>query len=257
MSEVNNKQLFISHSSADNDIADQIYRFFESKRIVCWMDKYDIVPGVPYARAIMEGLEECPAFVVLLSSNSIESDDVLNEIDQAHAYKKLLIPVFLESDLKLPQDFSYYLKRRQWIYLNDSLENCIDEICEALSSNLGLKFDDSESRDNVVANGSGQCYLLKIKPNEDCMVLVDGDDMGIAEHEKTTKFELRPGEYEVICRCIKTNEEIELDGIVISNKDLLRKPEFKKECVKEEIPSIVGKVKDIEKTITSLSKLWL
>ncbi len=127
----NSKVVFISHSSADNNISEQMYNALESRGVGCWMDRFDIVPGIPYARAIMNGIEKCDAFVVLLSSSSVRSDDVLNEIDNAHALKKQLIPVFLE-EVELPKDFSYYLNRWQWITYKHDFDSLVKEICCAL-----------------------------------------------------------------------------------------------------------------------------
>lgn len=79
------------------------------------MDGYlDITPSTPYACAIMEGITKSSAMVVLYSRNVSTSDDILNEIDQAHSSKIALFPYLLD-DSMMSQEMSYYLKRRQWI----------------------------------------------------------------------------------------------------------------------------------------------
>ncbi len=218
----NSKVVFISHSSADNNISEQIYNALESRGVGCWMDKFDIVPGIPYARAIMNGIEKCNAFVVLLSPNSVKSDDVLNEIDSAHNLKKQLIPVFLEG-VELPKDFSYYLKRRQWIVFDKSVDTVVDSICEALSKLLGISFDSSKLDNQVQPIAP---YNLKIKPNLDCNVFIDEDDRGIAKADTITRFALSPGEYTLSCVSTIQKIRLDMDDVVITNGDVLRKPEF-------------------------------
>lgn len=108
------KKVFISYSRKDSFVAQEVYRFLGNKGIPCWIDIYDIQPGTPYARAIMQGLRESSAMIVIYSKNTNDSDDILNEIDQAHSSKIAIYP-FLLDDSEMSQELSYYLKRRQWI----------------------------------------------------------------------------------------------------------------------------------------------
>ena len=108
------KKVFISYSRKDSFVAQEVYRFLGNKGIPCWIDIYDIQPGAPYARAIMQGLKESSAMIVIYSKNTNDSDDILNEIDQAHSSKMAIYP-FLLDDSEMSQELSYYLKRRQWI----------------------------------------------------------------------------------------------------------------------------------------------
>lgn len=135
------KKVFISHSSADAKISDSLYRFLEQNGVGCWLDTHDLTPGIPYAKGIMQGLQACEAMVILISAKSIESSDVLNEIDQAHAAGKILFPVFIE-EVELPYDFRYYLARRQWITAYDDRQKAFDDLLAALV-NLGV--DHSET----------------------------------------------------------------------------------------------------------------
>lgn len=107
---------FISYSSKDEKIAFKIVNAIESTGHTCWIAPRNIPYGTPYARAIMEGIYECDAFIVLITDNSIKSEDVLNEVDNAHASKKRIIPVRLTETL-LSRELNYYLSRTQWLVL--------------------------------------------------------------------------------------------------------------------------------------------
>lgn len=121
--------IFISYSSIDKDIAFKILDEIESAGRKCWIAPRNIPYGTPYARAIMDGIEECSTFMVLITENSIRSEDVLNEVDNAHAQKKRIIPVRL-SDVALPKEFNYYLSRTHWAILKP---NNLSKITELLN----------------------------------------------------------------------------------------------------------------------------
>lgn len=104
---------FISYSSKDS-FPLEVCKFLENEGIKCWIAPRNIFPGPPYARAIMRGIEASDIILVFISKNSLQSEDVLNEIDNAHGLKKTIVPIFIE-DAELTPEFNYYLKRKQWI----------------------------------------------------------------------------------------------------------------------------------------------
>lgn len=140
---------FISYSSKDKDIAFRIVNAIESAGYTCWIAPRNIPYGTPYARAIMEGIDECDTFIVLITDNSIESEDVLNEVDNAHAIKKAIIPVKL-TETMLPRELNYYLSRTHWMTLDPHEP---EKILESL--NLKKKsepfFQESQLNDNAVS----------------------------------------------------------------------------------------------------------
>lgn len=110
--------VFISYRTTDSrppEIAD----FLEQNGIRCWIAPRNIPAGTPYAKAIMDGMKQSEVFMVFISKASLASDDVLNEIDNAHRLKKTLIPVFIE-DVKMSDPFGYYLNKTQWVNLYDN-----------------------------------------------------------------------------------------------------------------------------------------
>lgn len=114
---------FISYSTKDNAPL-RLCNSLEKSGASCWIAPRNIRPGTPYAKAIMQGIEESDTFLVCISSNSIISDDVLNEINGAHKLKKTIIPVFIEP-VRLNQELSYYLDRKQWVNLYDGEQPAI------------------------------------------------------------------------------------------------------------------------------------
>lgn len=121
---------FISYSSKDKMPLEVCYAL-EQRGARCWIAPRDIQKGVPYARAIMKAMEEAETVLVFISASSLGSEDVLNEIDNAQGMKKPIIPVFIEK-VELNSEFSYYLKRKQWVEGYRGLNECVSELMEAL-----------------------------------------------------------------------------------------------------------------------------
>lgn len=78
------------------------------------MAPYDIPAGSSYAHVINDALENCSCFILLLTNASQESQYVEREVERAIAYKKVIIPVQLES-LELNSGFRFFIGSSQII----------------------------------------------------------------------------------------------------------------------------------------------
>ena len=125
--------VFITHSHSDNAIAKEVYDFFCENHIRCWLDTIDIPMGVPYAKAIMDGLHSCDSLLVLYSKNSVNSHDMLDEIQEAHTTNMRIIPFLLDKTPLMGQ-FRYYLARRQWVEAYPDYRVQLGKLLEALKN---------------------------------------------------------------------------------------------------------------------------
>ncbi len=119
-------KVFISYSTKDK-LPTQICMEFERRGVKCWIAPRDIPKGMPYARAIMNALSKSETMLVFISSNSLKSEDVLNEIDNAHGMNKTIIPIFIEK-VNLTPEYSYYLKRKQWVNYDGNIVSLLQEL---------------------------------------------------------------------------------------------------------------------------------
>lgn len=126
---MNSHKVFISYSHHDSRTAESLYEKLESVGCEPWIDIHCIGPGEPYARAIMKGLAASECVVVIISRESMASEDVLNEIDQAHKDKKWIIPYLIDA-IKLNPEFSYYLSRKESVSVNQGLDVLVEKIIE-------------------------------------------------------------------------------------------------------------------------------
>ena len=98
--------VFISHSSHDRKIADQVCQTLEGARLRCWIAPRDMGAGRNWSEAIIDALEGARAMVVILSAGSNDSQQVLREITLAAEKKLPIIPLRVdESPVAKPLQF--------------------------------------------------------------------------------------------------------------------------------------------------------
>lgn len=108
------QDVFISYATLDKHIADAVCATLESNKIKCWMAPRDILPGVDFAESIINAIEQCRVFVLILSKNSSISPHVLREINKA-ASSSIAILSFIIEEVTLSKSMEYYLSTDHWL----------------------------------------------------------------------------------------------------------------------------------------------
>jgi hypothetical protein len=75
-------RIFISHSSHDRQLADDLAELFRIHYIETWYSKRDILAG-PWEPEIYKGLDQCDSFLVILSDDALQSQWVRKEVELA------------------------------------------------------------------------------------------------------------------------------------------------------------------------------
>ena len=124
---------FISYSSKDKNIADNLCAKLEQNGIKAWYAPRDV--SGPYAAAISEAIDKAKYFIVILSQNSIASEHILNEIDLAfqNLSQGMRIKPLRIDDTMFTPSFKYYLSRQHWMdATNPPLEERLTEFVQNL-----------------------------------------------------------------------------------------------------------------------------
>ena len=127
------KQLaFISYSSKDKNVADNLCAKLEARGIRVWYAPRDVGAG-DYASSIVNAISNCTKFIVILSKNSLQSNHVLNEIDLAFSQLQRgvkFLPLRIDEE-EIGPSYLYYLSRQHWMdaYL-PPLEKRLDEFAD-------------------------------------------------------------------------------------------------------------------------------
>jgi len=85
--------IFISHVEEDSSIALQIAGALEAKGYRTWYYERDSVPGPAYLAQMGEAIEESQAVVLVISPQSVGSNQVTTEVVRAHEANKAFIPL--------------------------------------------------------------------------------------------------------------------------------------------------------------------
>ena len=79
-----NEIVFISHSSADNDVTRKIYERLEKRGIRCWFDRAeldtDASQSIDYGDAIVRAIKNASVFVLIFTANANRSVDIRREV---------------------------------------------------------------------------------------------------------------------------------------------------------------------------------
>lgn len=166
---VDKSLVFISHKQGiDNEIALYLYEELTQRNFEVYLDLM-MRPGVDYKAAIKENLDKADFFIVLVSSDSNESDWVREEVFQANERNKTagrpaLIPVRIGMDAQLYNpDVGACLSRFvpiQWEHERDDKRELLDQVISGLThkqTELRVPYD----MEGFVVNGTRKKQILE------------------------------------------------------------------------------------------------
>ena len=127
------KKIFISHSSQDKPIAEELCRELEKKGFGCWFFNRDVSPVENFAEAIVDAISQSFVLLLLLSENANKSPHVLSEVSLAFDITIPIFPIKIEN-VKLSKALKYYIGTKPWLDIYDRpLEKHFPAIISAVS----------------------------------------------------------------------------------------------------------------------------
>ena len=135
------KSVFISYSSKDTEIVNEVVNMLETSGISYWKAPEMIPAGSNYAKEIPRVICECNIFLLIISEDSQHSIWVEKEIDFAINNRKVIVPLKL-TEGKLTDMFSFYLNNIQMVNYNGNLKKALKVLrtrIEMLLSKESLK----------------------------------------------------------------------------------------------------------------------
>ena len=137
-------EVFICHHSTSAHIAHAISVRFELKGIHCWDASKNLV-GTDYAQSVINAIQKCRVFLILLDSEANESREVLKEIQLAIKRERndenIIIVPFLLDSYSLPSKFQYHLAMYNLRYcqlqtMNHDIQCLVDDVSEMLEKQI-------------------------------------------------------------------------------------------------------------------------
>ena len=154
--------IFICYSRADTVEVDKLAQEIEKAGYVPWIDRGSIGGGDIWDERTAQAILECDAFIVILSPNAIQSDNVKDEINFARDNEKRIIPVRIKP-VKLPASLHLRLARFQIVDIEKTtgLEMLMDSL-------RGIKEGSYEPQQGqVYPSGISKSYSVTSKQAND------------------------------------------------------------------------------------------
>ena len=120
---------FISYSRADSDFVVRLAKDLKTAGLDVWLDQLDIPTGSRWDDELESALRTCSTFLIVLSPNSIKSQNVKDEIGYAIDAGKHILPVMIKQ-CEVP----FRLRRFQFVdFTNEDLDEYDERFTETKS----------------------------------------------------------------------------------------------------------------------------
>ena len=126
-------EVFISYSSQDYDRVMPLVDRLRSAGAAVWVDEGNIDAATLWSESIVKAISECRVLIMMVSSHSTDSHNVVKEVMIASEGKKTILPIYLEP-AEIPAKLKYQLTGIQHLEWFDSdNEDVFETLKEALA----------------------------------------------------------------------------------------------------------------------------
>jgi TIR domain len=120
---------FICYSRKDTEFAERLVADLRSRGVSLFFDQQDIQPGDEWDTTVENALDSSPWLLVILSPDSVDSQNVMDEVGQALSLKKRVIPIMYR-----PCKVRYRLARLQRVDFTQSYERAIQQLIAVMEA---------------------------------------------------------------------------------------------------------------------------
>ena len=121
------EKTFFSYSRTDSAFVIKLAKDLRDAGVAIWLDQLDIKAGSRWDSSIENALETAPGMIVVLSAESVKSNNVMDEVSFALESGKTVIPVYL-SECATP----FRLRRLQRIDFTGDYQTGLNQLLEVL-----------------------------------------------------------------------------------------------------------------------------
>lgn len=133
--------VFISYSSQDGEVADAVCTGLEEDGLKVWIAPRDILPGKLWGEAIIDAINGARCMVIIFSSHSNRSGQVIREIERAAGKMVPIIPFRIE-DVPATKSMEYFLSSPHWL---DALDPPVDQYIRTLTRTVRSLLDEAHT----------------------------------------------------------------------------------------------------------------
>jgi len=128
-------EVFVSYSSQDYERVIPLVDRLRAAGIAVWVDEGNIDAATLWSESIVEAIAECRVLIMMVSSHSTDSHNVVKEVMIASEGKKTILPIYLEP-AEIPAKLKYQLTGIQHLEWFDGGN---DEVFETLKDGLAKR----------------------------------------------------------------------------------------------------------------------
>jgi hypothetical protein len=142
------RRTFISYSRVNQEFALKLATELRETNFSIWMDQLDIPSGARWDNEVEKALNGCGIFLIILTPESIASENVKDEIGFAIDHGKRILPILLEQcDIPLRLRRLQYADFTQTSY-RDGVES-VKQLLEELTQQKSLSFSNTVSEGKI------------------------------------------------------------------------------------------------------------
>lgn len=105
---------FISFSAKDQKFAIDLCEELERRNVSCLIAPRDMEVSAGYAETLVRNIQCCTAFLLLATDAAMASEDVRNELQQAHKFQRPIYTIMISKG-PVPAAVDYYIARLHWL----------------------------------------------------------------------------------------------------------------------------------------------
>ncbi|MBC8244712.1 MAG: TIR domain-containing protein [Verrucomicrobia bacterium] len=128
-------EVFVSYSSQDYERVMPLVDRLRAAGVAVWVDEGSIDAATLWSESIVEAIAECRVLIMMVSSHSTDSHNVVKEVMIASESKKTILPIYLEP-ADIPAKLKYQLTGIQHLEWFDGGN---DEVFETLKDGLAKR----------------------------------------------------------------------------------------------------------------------
>jgi len=137
--------VFISYSDNDKSVAEAVCAVLESKHIRCWIAPRDIQVSAVWAEAVVDAIDESRFFVLVFSSSSNSSRQVVREVERAVSCGVAILPLRID-DAPLSKAMQFYIDRYHWLDARTKpLKKHLQQLAQTIQGILAEEYPVSET----------------------------------------------------------------------------------------------------------------
>lgn len=155
--------VFISYSAHDKPMADAACAALEQDGARCWIAPRDILPSQSWAESIVDAISESRLVVVIFSSHSNASEQVLREVERAVSKAIPILPLRIE-DVTPSRSLEYFLATPHWL---DAITPPIERHLQKMVATVNVLLTrDEETPTPPVVEVAEPAELEEVPPDE-------------------------------------------------------------------------------------------